>query len=207
MIGLLYLLFFALYIWLSVKAVKLTARWAKAHGRRPRLWGFLAGVVMYSLVFWDLIPTYGLHRYDCATQAGFTRYRTLDAWKQENPGVAATLVPNKGVDSTRQGNRERYVLNQRFAWDIVRTHHPFHIVEREERILDTRTGKVLAQYVDFGTDILGVSRGTAARGISDYKEWLIIRSCEMGMWPEKQIKFNGYKLTVRKLGGLGNGHQ
>jgi len=197
MIGLLYLLFFALYLWLSVKAVKWTARWAKAHGRRPRLWGFLAGLVMYSLVFWDLVPTYAMHRYYCATQAGFTVYQTLAEWKKANPGVAATLAPKKGVDSTRQGNRERYTLNQRFAWDIVRTRYPFQIVERDERIVDVHTGKVLARYVDFGTDILGVSRGTAARGISDYKEWLIIRSCESTSDRPLERKFYEFKYLFK----------
>jgi len=167
MIGLLYLLFFALYLWLSVKAVKWTARWAKAHGRRPRLWGFLAGLVMYSLVFWDLVPAFSLWGYECATRGGFTQYQTLDAWKRENPGVAATLVPRKGAGSTRQDNRERYVLNQRFAWDIVKKEHPFNISERDERIVDMKTGQVLARYVDFGT------------------KWFRISSCEMDVHSRK----------------------
>ena len=82
MIGLLYLLFFWMYLWLSIKAVKLAARWAKSHGRRPRLWGFLAGLAMYSIIFWDLIPAFSLWGYECATRAGFTQYQTLDEWKQ-----------------------------------------------------------------------------------------------------------------------------
>jgi len=152
------------------------------------------------MVFWDLVPAFSLWGYECATRGGFTQYQTLDAWKRENPGVAATLVPRKGADSTRQGNRERYVLNQRFAWDIVRTRYPFHIVERDERIVDVHTGKVLARYVDFGTDILGVSRGTAARGISDYKIWLMRRSCETDGHKVNRVDFYKFKHLLQEQG-------
>ena len=51
---------------------------------------------------------------------------------------------------------------------------------RDERIVDVETGEVLARYVDFDTDILGVERGTAARGLRDYKFWLVTGSCESG---------------------------
>lgn len=93
MIGLLYIVFFGLYLWLSVKAVKFASRWAERHGRSPRLWGFIAGLAMYSLVFWDLIPTLALHRYYCASDAGFTLYQPLEQWKQAHPGIAGRLVP------------------------------------------------------------------------------------------------------------------
>lgn len=93
MIGLFYIVFFGLYLWLSVKAIKFASRWAERRGRSPRLWGFIAGLAMYSLVFWDLIPTLALHRYYCVSDAGFTLYQTLAQWKQAHPGIAGNLVP------------------------------------------------------------------------------------------------------------------
>lgn len=178
MIGLLYLVFFLIYGWLSIKAVKRTAQWAKGKHKNIWVWGGLAGFVMYLLVFWDWVPTEIMFRYDCSNYAGFTQYKTLEQWKVENPGVAETLQPSKDVKSTREGNRERYVLNQRFAWDIIRTNHPLHIREREEHIIDMKTGVVLARYVDFNTDIRVIGLGT--RNIRDYKLWLNYRSCETG---------------------------
>lgn len=264
MIGLAYLMFFGIYLWLLVRVVRFAARWASAHGRRPRLWGFVAGLAMYSLVFWDLIPTYALHGYYCATRAGFTQYETVDAWKAAHPGEAEKLVPydltrpdpaalppgRYRVGSERQPagrwdtqriDRYRYpsgievvvryrpvgpgadsaaeridrvevlvpglkaedasYLNRRFAWVRRSRRHWFHIVETEEQIVDLETGEVLARYVDFKTDILGVSRGNGARGISDYKEWLIIGSCEMGQrMPEKE-QFNDYSSAIENLRG------
>jgi len=195
MIGLIYLTIFLLYVWLSWALVKRAARWAREHGRRPVLWGGLVGLVMYSLVFWDWLPMEVLFRYECGQRAGFTQYKILSQWKTDNPGVAQTLIPSTDLKAIREGNRERHVLNQRFAWDIVWKRHPFHIVEREERIVDRETGEVLARYVDFSTDILGVNRGTASRGISDYKIWMMKRSCESDAHSRK--RFNEFYHLVK----------
>ncbi len=157
MIGLLYIIFFGIYLWLSVKVVRFAARWAKTHGRSPRLWGFLAGLAMYSLIFWDLIPAFALWGYECATRAGFTQYKTLEQWKRENPGVATTLQPIKNPKWEIKGNLTRVPLNRRFVWEIFEKQHLFGVSEREERIIDTRTGEVMARYVDFGTNWFKVS--------------------------------------------------
>jgi len=199
MIGLLYLLFFWLYLWLSIKAVKLAARWAGAHGRSPRLWGFLAGLAMYSLVFWDLIPTYALHGYYCATQAGFTQYETLEQWKQENPGVAKTLKPIKNPPWRWMTEPKHILLNQRFTWETLTKWHPFHIRERDERIVDVKTGDVLARYVDFDTDIRAL--GLGPRYLRDYKPWLMRRSCERGQRMWQKEKFNDFSTVIENLGG------
>ena len=71
MMGLMVLGFFAVYLALSVWAVKAASGWAKANNKKPWLWGGLAAFVMYNLVFWDLIPTLIAHKYYCSTQAGF----------------------------------------------------------------------------------------------------------------------------------------
>lgn len=198
MIALAYLVFFLVYGWLSVRMVKLTMRWALASQKKAWLWGLVAGVFMYSLVFWDLIPTVMLHHYYCTAEGGFTQYKTLDQWKQEHPGVVDTLVANKRAKSIREGNRERHLLNQRFAWDSIRIDHPLHIRERDERIVDIETGEVLARYVDFDTDV-GNPFAHESDRIRDFKWWMKMNSCEGGELPE-QIKFNGYHQSVEILG-------
>ena len=201
MIGLLYLVFFLIYGGLTYMVVRTVARWARSSQKSPLLMGGLAGILMLSPVFWDWPPMEVMFQYDCASRAGFTQYQTLDQWKVANPGVAATLTPSNDLHSTRKGNRERYVLNQRFAWDIIYTKHPLHIVEREERIVDTKTGEVLARYVDFSTDILGVSVGSSARGLFDYKVWMMKRSCEKDGHKVNRGHFFDFESVFEKLGG------
>ena len=119
-------------------------------------WGWGAALLVYLAVFWDHIPTVVAHRYYCEKEAGFWVYKTLDQWKAENPGVLETLVANKGAPSTRKGDAQNftdtYFLNQRFNW-VVKKDGPFLLNRwrREQRVEDSKTGEVLARYVDFST--------------------------------------------------------
>ncbi len=170
--------FFLLYLLISVGIVWTAVKLAHICGIKGSKWWGAAALFMYLIVFWDWLPMEIMHRHNCAEFAGFSQYKTLEEWKGENPGVAETLVPQTGTRSVQKGNRERYLLNQRFAWDIIRTDHRFHIREREERIVDTQTGEVLARYVDFDTDIPAI--GLGANRLSDYKIWMMKGSCEKG---------------------------
>lgn len=93
MLGLVVLLFIGAYLLVSVLVVWLAARWARKHNRRAWVWGGLAAFAMYNLVFWDWIPTVAMHKYYCATEAGFWVYKTPEQWTNENPGVLETLEP------------------------------------------------------------------------------------------------------------------
>lgn len=175
MISLFSLGFLSGYIFLIVLAARFGAHLARRSGHNPKLWGFIAGLLVYLPVFWDFVPTVVLQCYYCATQGGFTQYKTLDEWKQENPGVSETLVPSKGTEFTEQGKTTKYVMNQRFTWEWTIVPHPFHIREEINQIVDTKTGFVMAKYVDFDTDIGSVETGI--RDFRDYKFWLKIDSC------------------------------
>lgn len=199
MIGLLVLLFLILYLWLSKVVIRITARWAKDSGRNPTYWALIAGLGMFLLMFWDLIPTHVQHRYYCATEGGLTVYKTLEQWKDENPGISETLTLIKNPERITTGNTVRRVLNQRFARDTVTEMHPLHLRERNERIVDIKTGEILARYVNFDTDVRGVALTTSSRGIRDYKFWLSARRCEIGGMPQK-IQFNGYQQSIQIQG-------
>lgn len=95
MIGLLYLVFFAVYLWLSILLIRWAARIAKKRGITGWKFGLPMALVMYLLVFWDWIPTVVAHKYYCSKYGGFTVYKTLDEWKKENPGVAEMLHPEQ----------------------------------------------------------------------------------------------------------------
>jgi hypothetical protein len=91
MLGLAVFFFIGLYLLITLAAVWFAARWARKRGRRAWVWGAVAAFVMYNLVFWDLIPTLLIHKYYCATEAGFWVYKTPEQWVKENPGVLETL--------------------------------------------------------------------------------------------------------------------
>jgi hypothetical protein len=167
------LLFLFIFLVVSVVVVILVSRAGRRRGKR---WGRWAAVALLLFAFWDLPPTLGIFWYQCANHAGFTQYQTLEDWKRENPGVAKTLTPYTDIRSTRVGFADRYQLNQRFAWEVERTQLPLRLERREERIVDTLTGKVLAQYVDFGTRRKKINWWNPR----DYKFWLNYRSCESG---------------------------
>ena len=156
MIGLMILLALGVYLAVSALVVWLSARWAKKRGRRGWVWGGVAAFAMYNLVFWDWIPTVATHQYYCAKESGFWVYKTLDQWKAENPGVMETLVANKGAPSNYVGDAKNYTdtyfLNSRFNW-VVKKNGPFPLNRwrREQQVVDSKSGEVLARYVDFST--------------------------------------------------------
>jgi len=200
MLGLIVYGVFFIYLIISLFVVGAAMSWAAKRGKSRGKYAAIAAVFMYSLVLWDLIPVLAVHSYQCNTNAGFTVNKTLAQWKQENPGVSETLVAVKNTSSTQQGNTTRYVLNQRFAWDITRE-KVWHIVYKtDEHIVDLKTNEKLAEYIDYYTNVVQMAVG--GNGRKSHKYWLKIKSCEggRGTRPKQQIKFNGFYTTIKKLG-------
>ncbi|MCU7850516.1 MAG: hypothetical protein KZQ89_21600, partial [Candidatus Thiodiazotropha sp. (ex Lucinoma kastoroae)] len=150
-------------------------------------------------------PTHAVHRYYCLVDGGFMVNKTLEEWKRENPGVAETLVPNNEPGAIITGNRRRYILNQRFVWDVYTTHHAFGVKGRDERIVDMKNDNVLAKYIDFDTDIRALGLGT--KNFRDMRVWLMARSCEVGELMSKKIQFNDYFSAIKKSGRMQNGNK
>lgn len=156
MFGLAVLLAFVLYLLISMGIVKWAIRHARLWGKSTRLWGWGAAFLMYSLVFWDWIPTIATHKYYCATKSGFWIYKTLNQWKKENPGLAEKLEVTRGKPPERIGDMENYTdthnLNPRFKWVVKKT-GPL-LINRwqwEKEVIDNKTNEVLARYIDFST--------------------------------------------------------
>jgi len=178
MIGLMFFGALFLYILLCLLLAWVASWVASRRGVAGWKVGLPVFIGLLMLVFWDWLPMEVVFSHDCSKYAGYTQYQTLAQWKKENPGVAETLVPIKNPPMEKKGDMERYVLNQRFAWDIIRKPHWFHIREQDERIVDTKTGKILARYVDFSTDIPPITYGVKSPGA--YKIWMAKESCEVG---------------------------
>jgi hypothetical protein len=146
----------ALYLLLSIVVVVAAVKFAKNNGKSSKRWGWGVALVMYLIPFWDWIPTVAVHQYYCKTESGFWIYKTLDQWKKENPGVAETLVANKGAPTKRLGDMTNYIdtynLNQQFDWVVTKTGPLFlNRWKWEKKIIDIKSNDVLARYVDFST--------------------------------------------------------
>lgn len=198
------ILFLIFYIWLSVKVVRSAVNYSKEVGGNHVLAGWVAGIIMYSLILWDFIPTHAMHQYYCATEGGFTVYKSLEQWKVENPGVAETLIPIDRAPWIKKGNLTQVTLNQRFTWEYEQIIHPLKIHERNKRIVDIKTGEVLARYVDFNT---GVGNPLVADdSFRDYKWWIKVESCprfgSKSKWLVNGYSFSTFTKKITSINGV-----
>jgi len=123
-----------------------------------------------------------MHKYECATEAGFWVYKTPEQWEKENPGVLETLVSPKNAPHTFEGSTDSgnytttYITNSRFRWVVKHSGpHLFNLWREEQEFVDVKTGEVLAKYVDFST-----SQIRRQAGWSGWKFWLDKRHCDQG---------------------------
>lgn len=162
MLGLVVLAIFAVYLLVSTLVVWLAVRWAKKRNRKPWIWGGLAAFLMYNFVFWDLIPTLAMHKYYCATEAGFWVYKTPEQWAKENPGVVETLTWKRQTGYLREGSR----LNERFVLE--------HFTNRKSRLLPVRSMETTIKDIhtnEVMARAIGFSSGYGAFGVGMRGAW------------------------------------
>ncbi len=175
------LFFIALYIAVLVAATVLPYKfglkrgWARPKCRLAATGGFL---LVFLPVFWDWIPT---------------------QWTQENPGAAATLVRQKPPLQVGPEDHYYYQLNQRFRWEVQRAERPFGVRRRDDRIVDSSTGTVVAQLTDFSTGIAGPN--APSRGFRDIKVWMNRNYCEGDGNMVSRKEFAQLRLKFETLGG------
>jgi hypothetical protein len=182
MMGLMVLIFFAVYLFVSIFVIKKAAGWAKLNNKKTWLWGGLAAFVMYNLVFWDLIPTLIVHKHYCDTQAGFWVYKTPERWKVENPGVidalARSLEPKK-IEKLSD-DIKRYWLTQRFYNEIERIQISHSLIRKETKFYDAKNGELIAKSVNFWRGKFFGSFDT----LDELRQSLVLgwgnRQCEVG---------------------------
>lgn len=178
MLALMMLLALGIYLAVSTLVVWLAVRIARKLNRRGWLWGAMAAFAMYNLVFWDWIPTLVMHKYYCATEAGFWIYKTPEQWAKENPGVLETLKPwpsSKvyGPDKVRikYAGGEYDGVNDRFGyWRRIEQNSLWHIHKGELAVMDIKTGEMLVKQIYY-------SSGT---GLFWWRSWLNNGHCGRG---------------------------
>lgn len=181
MIGLIVLAVVATYLVLWIVVVTVTYKVARRRGTTRKTAWYAAGLaclIMFLIPFWDWLPTVAAHRYYCWKDSGFTVYKTLDQWKQENPGVAETLVRTEGAPTVQEGNTLKYLLNQRFVWEAHYHHLPIlPVTVYEDRLIDRTTSAVLARAVDVRTGC-GIAM-TSEKWWCNWKGWLDQGPCDI----------------------------
>lgn len=191
MIGLLALGILIGYIALSVGVVWFFVLRAKRRGISGWKWGLPAGIIMYMIVFWDLIPTLVVKEYYCEKYAGTTVYITPEQWKAENPGVAESLTWKRPKNILRESN----ILNERFIIEHKKKtalYIPVTLIEAD--IVDIKSKNIVAktQTVYTGYPPLGLG------GKGSWKVWLTTKPCGSdSKFPEIVKKYERMGREVR----------
>lgn len=202
MIGLLYLLFFVVYLALTIWFMRIGYRIAKRRYQRGWKGALLVGLVMYNLVFWDWIPVVVMHKYYCTTQAGFWVYKTPEEWVKENPEVI-------GLDWQKANTRKWERLISDYWHSLNRTWSNRRLYEEYEherkfvhgisksvhKLVDNDLGEVLSQSIEFRR---GKSFAAPDSSLMLYKFWLGSgdRSCGPD---QRQIFGHDFRNYVEKL--------
>ncbi len=179
MIALLYFLFFIVYLVVSLWVIRTAYRFTKHRYQRGWAGGLLAVLVMYNLVFWDLIPVFLKHKYYCETDAGFWVYKTPEQWIKEYPELI-------GQDWNNQTNRKREKLISGYwhyatriwlsenIYQETEHHRVFvHAIARDEKkLIDANTGQILSKSIEYKRG--GESSFAGGGTLTDLKPWLAV---------------------------------
>ena len=200
MIGLLYIIFLAVYLSASIGLTYLSYRSTAARYNKGWVGGWLAALVMYNLVFWDWIPTYVMHKYYCSTQAGFWVYTSPAQWIKENPDMVGQKWGDdfiKPIDRLSANHWRIWYSSVIYGETIHQPKYAGGLLKRTEKtMIDSRNNNVLSRVVQFqkiNESALSVGNAT----IRDFKLWLTIGGNEC-MSPTGQ----NYKVLDAKNGKL-----
>ena len=102
------------------------------------------------------------------------------------------------ANKTAVSIQNAYVLNQRFNWVIERVpYFPLnHMMREEQQVVDSKTGDVLARYVNYSA-----SHERRQAGWSGWKIWLDARHCSGGAMNGGRL--STFMESANYLGGKG----
>lgn len=195
---------FAVYLAIFYFVARLLNRSCQRRGKNAfgKLIGGFVMFLAFALVFWDAIPTWYTHHRLCQTEFGLKVYMTPEEWAKNNPERFAQIQP---APKTSSGEVRK---NDRIEIDIDHINSEFDSVnEREKdygfgvmrirhRFVDSKTGQVLTEDVDFAGGVSGGSIATGANSLADYKFWLTTLRCGFA-YPELRARYD----ADRRVGG------
>jgi hypothetical protein len=178
-------------------------RWARRRAPQSALrWlaPLTAFLVLFLPVFGDAVPTLLTHRLYCEREAGFTLGKTIDDWLRENPGAVETSRSSGPAPQVHvAGTDMAYQLNNRARWEIRAETRPWGIHMREDRLVDSKNGEVLAKLVDFDTGV----RNILVHGYESYRDikmWMARSGCHDDSAQSGRPRFG---LMMEQLESLG----
>lgn len=185
MILLALLFVFAIYLAVFWFVARVINRLCQRRGQRV-LGKLIGGLIMFSafaLIFWDAIPTWYTHHRLCETEAGLKVYVTPEEWAKNNPERFAQIQPAPKSSSGQRRKTNRIELNidhinSEFDSVVEREKdYGFGVTRRRQRFVDSKTGQILTEDVDFFGGVSGGSIATGANSLADYKFWLKTLGC------------------------------
>jgi hypothetical protein len=195
MIGLVFLIFIAVYFLVSFLVIKGAVSWAKKRGRSNWGWGLLAGFLMYNLMFWDWIPSVMMQSYYCKTEAGFWVYKSPEEWASENPEETKVLFPKSPSMTVIESGHHIDHINQRLDYEYKKTYLWPNIIRYENRLVDLKSKAVLLKEVHF---TCGPCTGTESRSVFDFRS---IPRCRCAI--EKRKIYGGFYTVLDSYEKLG----
>ncbi|OGB24017.1 MAG: hypothetical protein A3I66_17105 [Burkholderiales bacterium RIFCSPLOWO2_02_FULL_57_36] len=201
MMGLLVLIVLGLYLVLSVYLVVCASRFAKKYFNVGWPFGIVVGLIMYNFVFWDAIPTWYTHHHLCTTEAGLKVYQTPEEWAKENPEryQKARTASERVISRRSSDNSEATQYRVEYASELAlenynsrQRNYGFNTGVARERVIDTITGKVLFEVIDFHSGAGTKSLAVGASSFADYKFWTVTGRCTRA-YPSMsdRFKYNG----------------
>jgi hypothetical protein len=198
-VALVVLFFVFLYFALLIAAPIIGYQLARRRGWSPgKCWsaasvGFL---LIFMPMFWDWLPTLWLHSYYCDRYSGVVVNKTPGQWIGSNPAIADQLRPITPPLQVGLGENYYRQLNQRIRLEIRHSERLLSLREERDRLVDTGTGEVLAEFVDFTTG----QSGSSVDRFRDLKVWMRRESCDAEGKGTDRKKFVALTQAFENLG-------
>lgn len=171
MMALMFLAAIIAYVFVSVMVIRGARRSARARGNSAARAGWIAAFVMYSIVFWDLIPSKIMMAYYCSQKTGLWVNVDPMGWQKRNPLEKSLALPNGAYNIDRSNNGFRDIVTANLRAVNRRDELWFGIKRIEHELVDIRSNETLAIERYFEA---GACHGPMT--LWDYRLWM--KSCE-----------------------------
>lgn len=196
-----FVIYFAIAFYLARKLYRHTQERGKGRLAASAVAGFVLFLAV-AVVFWDAVPTWYTHHRLCKTEAGLKVYVTPEEWAKNNPERFAQIQPVPKTSSgeirkTAQIELDIDHINSEFDSVVEREKdYGFGVMRIRHRFIDSKTGQILTEDVDFAGGVSGGSIATGTNSLADYKFWLTTLGCGFA-YPEMRGRYD----ADRKVGG------
>lgn len=185
MILIAFLFFFVIYLFVIYLISSIFNKICKRQGKII-LGKVLSSIIMFgavAIIFWDAIPTWRNHKNLCHTEFGLKVYMTPEEWAKKYPERFSRIEPApEHLSSERIIKPRREIsinhLNSEIDSIYVREmEYKLGVMRDRRQFIDSKTGEILADFIDFAGGVSGGSIATGANSLADYKFWLTTLGC------------------------------